>query len=239
MGDHKQMLERAWARSAPSAAATAAARVAVLGAGAGRPSTVGPSGWLRGSRRRGGMAAVLLVSMLVAAGAVFAITRPHHTVDDLKIGVFERPQVAQDRLPANALRGPQGRFLPDSTRLVGKDGTRQIYAAEQANGDVCVIVWAPAPAGQSSGCTDADTVAAGAGWLRSDTQAPDGSYRMALYAIVPDGFSTARLGDRSLAIQDNIAVFGAGPEAESLTLVGPAGTATIRVGSPPQSRLSG
>lgn len=90
-----------------------------------------------------------------------------------------------------------------------------------------------------SGCTDPDTVADGAGWLRSDTQAPDGGFRMALYAIVPDGFSTAQLGDRYVEITDNLAVFAAGPEASALELSGPAGTRTIAIGSPPQPRLSG
>jgi hypothetical protein len=173
--------------------------------------------------------------MLLLAGAVFAsLTAAALTFSSNgrsappsgTVSVLNGAAAASDKLPAGFSNSPAATHLQAATaRLAQVSIGESIFVSRGASSSsVCLLVSGNAYFGT---CAARQTLISGAIYIT--TPASDGT--MSVYAVVPDGYTTATVGGVSVGVARNSAVLRGVPQSSLLTLSGPAGTRNVDLGN--------
>jgi hypothetical protein len=174
--------------------------------------------------------------LILLAGAVFAVsltagaltfaTNGRSAPPSDSVGILDRAATAADHLPSAITASPAAAHLNATASRLSQtaNGESVFVAPGTSHSTLCLVVTGHAYFGS---CASQAALAAGAIYLTS----PAGDGTMSVYALVPDGYTTATVGGNSVAVVRNSAVLQGVPESSLLTLSGPNGTRNVDLGA--------
>lgn len=164
-------------------------------------------------------AAVVTAIVVAAIGVSVPVARGGGKPDPT-FKVLQRPEKAQDHLPANSHGGPLGAIDPDSARLVGNIDGHDVYMAPGPEDTVCLLD-EDQQGYLGGGCMARDSIQNGeafTGWR----DGPSGEFTVVI--PVADAYDTAEVDGRTLPVQNNVALGHAPAGKGKMELKGPDAT---------------